>query len=265
MGSGSDYTAFYHHLGIPSLNLGFGGEDDGGVYHSIYDSYHWFTTFSDSGFVFGRALAQTTGITVLRLANADLLPYEFTELATRVSDNLKEVQNLLKGARDSIEEQNRELEESTFVALNDPQRPTVAPDREDVPPHLNFAPLENAADRLKRAADQYGDAWGDADQKPDSVFTADRLAGLNAQLLQMERLLAPPDGLRRRPWYREVLSAPGWYTGYAPKILPGVREAIEEKRWRDGEDEVIRIGKALDDESAALEKLTAGIRRLAPQ
>jgi N-acetylated-alpha-linked acidic dipeptidase len=265
MGSGSDYTAFYHHLGIPSLNLGFGGEDDGGVYHSIYDSYRWFTTFSDSGFVFGRALAQTTGITVLRLANADLLPYEFTELATRVSDNLKEVQNLLKSARDSIEEQNRELEESTFVALNDPQRPTVAPDREDVPPHLNFAPLENAADRLKRAADQYGDALGDADQKPDSVFTADRLAGLNAQLLQMERLLAPPDGLRRRPWYREVLSAPGWYTGYAPKILPGVREAIEEKRWRDGEDEVVRIGKALDDESAALEKLTAGIRRLAPQ
>jgi N-acetylated-alpha-linked acidic dipeptidase len=262
MGSGSDYTAFYHHLGVPSLDLGFGGEDDGGVYHSIYDSFHWFTTFSDTAFVYGRALAQTAGTTVLRLANADLLPFEFTRLSEKVADNIKDVQDLLKTTRDSIEEQNHEIEESTFVAINDPRRPIVAPTPEEVPPHLNFSPLENAADRLKRAADSYEDAIDRVGRK-GGVLTAENTSQLNGLLLQVERLLAPERGLPRRPWYRQVLSAPGWYTGYSPKTLPGVTEAIEGKRWREGEDEAARLGRALDDESAAIERLTDLLGRLA--
>jgi N-acetylated-alpha-linked acidic dipeptidase len=263
VGSGSDYTAFYHHLGIPSLNLGFGGEDDGGVYHSIYDSFRWFTTFSDSAFVYGRALAETGGMTVLRLANADLLPFEFTELSQRVGDDLKQVEDLLKATRDSIEEQNRELEESTFVAINDPRFPIVAPAREDVPPHLNYSPLENAADRLKRAADRYEDLVQDASRKSDSVLTGENLKDVNAQLLQAERLLAPAaDGLRRRPWYRQVLSAPGWYTGYAPKNFAGVTEGIEEKRWKDSEDDALRIGRALDAEAESLGKTADLLERV---
>jgi N-acetylated-alpha-linked acidic dipeptidase len=262
MGSGSDYTAFYHHLGIPSLNLSFSGEDDGGVYHSIYDSFRWFTTFSDSAFVYGRALAQTAGTTVLRLANADLLPFDFTGLSERLGDNLKEVQELLKTTRDSIEEQNRELDESTFVAVNDPRHPIVAPKREDVPPHLNFAPLENAADRLKHAAEDYEQALQQVAAKAASV-SAGQTTELNAQLLQAERLLAPEQGLPRRPWYRQVLSAPGWYTGYSPKILPGVREAIEAKRWPEAEAEAARVGRALDAESAAIGRMSELLRRLA--
>ena len=125
MGSGSDYTAFYHHFGIPSLNLGFGGEDDGGIYHSIYDSFHWYTTFSDTAFVYGRALAQTVGLATMRLASADVLPYEFGRLSERVAANLKDVQELHTAVRDSIEEQNRQVEESTFVAMNDPRHPLV--------------------------------------------------------------------------------------------------------------------------------------------
>jgi N-acetylated-alpha-linked acidic dipeptidase len=263
MGSGSDYTAFYHHLGIPSLNLAFQGEDDGGIYHSIYDSFHWYTTFSDTAFVYGRALAQTAGTTVLRLANADLLPFEFTALSDRVADNFKEVQDLLKATRDSIEEQNRQLDDSTFVAINDPRRPIVAPAHEEIPPHLNFTPLENAADRLKRAAQGYEDALDRLEGKTDSAFRAGNTVRLNAQLLVVERLLAPESGLPRRPWYRQVLSAPGWYTGYAPKVFPGVREAIEGKRWREGETEAARLGKALDDESAAIERLTEMLKQLA--
>jgi N-acetylated-alpha-linked acidic dipeptidase len=262
MGSGSDYTAFYHHLGVPSLNLGFGGEDEGGIYHSIYDSFRWFTTFSDTAFVYGRALAQTAGITVLRLANADLLPFEFTGLSERVGGNIKEVQDLLKTTRDSIEEQNKEIEESTFVAINDPRKPMVTPAAEEVPPHLNFSPLENAADRLKRAADAYERALDRVESK-SGVLTAAKTSQLNGLLLQVERLLAPEGGLPRRPWYRQVLSAPGWYTGYSPKILPGITEAIEGKRWREGEDEAARLGRALDQESAAIEKLTDMLGRLA--
>jgi N-acetylated-alpha-linked acidic dipeptidase len=256
MGSGSDYTAFYHHLGIPSLNLGFGGEDDGGIYHSIYDSFRWFTTFSDTAFVYGRALAEVTGLTVLRLANADLLPYEFTGLSGRVADNIKEVEDLLKASQDSIEEQNRQLDDSTFLAINDPRRPIVPPDREEAPPHLNFSPMENAADRLKRAAERYEAAFANLSRR-DSLPGGNQLGELNGQLLQAERLLAPADGLRRRPWYREVLSAPGWYTGYSAKILPGVREGIEEKRWKDSEDDAVRVGRALDGEAASLEKMEA--------
>ena len=152
LGSGSDYTVFYHHLGIPSLNLGFGGQDDGGIYHSIYDTYRWYTTFSDTAFTYGRALAQTAGTTVMRLADADVLPYEFTRLAERVTANLTEVQDLLKTTRDSLEDQNRRLDDSTFVAINDPRRPMVPPAREALPPFLNFAPAQNAAGRLARAA-----------------------------------------------------------------------------------------------------------------
>jgi N-acetylated-alpha-linked acidic dipeptidase len=263
MGSGSDYTAFYHHLGIPSLNLAFQGEDDGGVYHSIYDSFRWYTTFSDTAFVYGRALAQTAGTTVLRLANADLLPFEFTALSDRVADNFKQVQDLLKATRDSIEEQNRQLDDSTFVAINDPRRPIVAPAHEEIPPHLNFTPLENATDRLKRAAQGYEDALDRLAGKADSLLSAGNTVRLNAQLLVVERLLAPESGLPRRPWYREVLSAPGWYTGYSPKVLPGVREAIEGKRWREGETEAARLGKALDDEAAAIERLTEMLKQLA--
>jgi N-acetylated-alpha-linked acidic dipeptidase len=262
MGSGSDYTAFYHHLGVPSLNLAFGGEDDGGVYHSIYDSFRWFTTFSDTGFAYGRALAQTAGTTVLRLANADLLPFEFTRLSERVADNIKDVQELLKTTRDSIEEQNREVEESTFVAINDPRKPIVAPTREVVPPHLNFSPVENAADRLKRAAEAYEDALDRIGNK-SGALTLENTNQLNGLLLQAERLLAPQGGLPRRPWYRQVLSAPGWYTGYSPKTLPGITEAIEGKRWREGEDEAARLGRALDEESAAIERLTDMVGRLA--
>jgi N-acetylated-alpha-linked acidic dipeptidase len=262
MGSGSDYTAFYHHLGVPSLNLAFGGEDDGGVYHSIYDSFRWFTTFSDTAFVYGRALAQTAGTTVLRLANADLLPFEFTRLSERVADNIKDVQELLKTTRDSIEEQNREVEESTFVAINDPRKPIVAPTREEVPPHLNFSPVENAADRLKRAAGAYEDALDRIGNK-SGALTLENTNQLNGLLLQVERLLAPQGGLPRRPWYRQVLSAPGWYTGYSPKTLPGITEAIEGKRWREGEDEAARLGRALDEESAAIERLTDMLGRLA--
>jgi N-acetylated-alpha-linked acidic dipeptidase len=263
MGSGSDYTAFYHHLGIPSLNLSFSGEDDGGVYHSIYDSFRWFTTFSDSGFVYGRALAQTAGTTVLRLANADLLPFEFTGLSERLGDNLKEVQELLKTTRDSIEEQNREVDESTFVAVNDPRHPIVPPVREEVAPHLNFAPLENAADRLKHAADDYEQALQQVAGKGGAGLSPGPATQLNAQLLQVERLLAPEPGLPRRPWYRQVLSAPGWYTGYSPKILPGIREAIEAKRWPEAEAEAARLGEALDAESAAIGRISEMLRRLA--
>jgi N-acetylated-alpha-linked acidic dipeptidase len=254
MGSGSDYTAFYHHLGVPSLNLGFGGEDDGGIYHSIYDSFHWYTTFSDTSFTYGRALAQTVGLATMRLAGAEVLPYEFGRLSERVARNLKEVQDLLTSTRDSIEEQNRQLDDSTFLAMNDPRRPLVPPAREPVPPFLNFAPLQNGANRLKSATSRFETAYTAATKDGALALDPARVAELNPLLLQAERALAPESGLPHRPWYRQLLSAPGWYTGYAPKVMPGVREAIEGKRWSEAEDQAAVLGKALEEEAEVLDK-----------
>jgi N-acetylated-alpha-linked acidic dipeptidase len=257
LGSGSDYTAFYHHLGIPSLNLGFGGEDDGGIYHSIYDSFHWYTTFSDTAFVYGRALAQTVGLATMRLASAELLPYEFGRLSERVGTNLKEVQDLMTATRDSIEEQNRQVEESTFVAMNDPRRPLVPPAREDVPPFLNFAPLQNGATRLKSATSRFETAYAAAMRDGAAALDSARISRLNELLLRAERTLAPPDGLPRRPWYRQLISAPGWYTGYTPKTFPGVREAIEAKRWTEAEAQAVTLGRALEKEAGVLDEASA--------
>jgi N-acetylated-alpha-linked acidic dipeptidase len=261
LGSGSDYTAFAHHAGIASLNLGFGGEDDGGVYHSIYDSFRWYTRFSDTAFVFGRALAQTAGITILRLADAEVVPFEFTGLGTAVAKYLKEVQELWKKKREDVEQQNQNLAESVFVATNDPRRPLVPPAREEVPPHVSLAPIENGLDRLTRAAGRYEQALTGARQGIATLSQA-QAQRINSLLLRVERSLTSVEGLPRRPWYRNQLSAPGWYTGYSPKTLPGVREAIEGKRWKEAEDQGVKIGEALEREAASIDSVSAELSHL---
>ena len=101
----------------PSLNLGFGGEDDGGIYHSIYDDFYWYTHFRDTTFVYGRALAQTVGTAVIRLADADVLPFEFTDLADTVAAYAKELQTLLKQKQDEVRERNRQIDDGVFAAV----------------------------------------------------------------------------------------------------------------------------------------------------
>src|SRR5262249_42200392 len=155
------------------------GEDEGGIYHSIYDDFYWYTHFSDTDFVYGRALAQTIGLTVMRLADADVLPYRFSNLADTVNDYLKDVQKLLKDRQEAVKERNLELEDGVYRAINDPRRPTVAPKQEAVPPFINFAPLQNAADALAHAGDRYNKALAAALKgQPDAA----KLSALNARL-----------------------------------------------------------------------------------
>src|SRR5437660_3766164 len=155
LGSGSDYGAFLQHDGVAALNLGFGGEDGGGIYHSIYDDFYWFTHFSDTDFVYGRALAQTAGTAVMRMADADLLPFEFNNFSDTMQTYVKELKTLAQKSRDEIIERNHELEEGVFAAMNDPRVKSVPPTREAVPPFLNFAPLDNAVESLVRASAEY--------------------------------------------------------------------------------------------------------------
>ncbi len=123
LGSGSDYSSFLDHLGVASLNLGYGGEDEGGIYHSIYDDFYWFTHFSDSAFVYERALAQAAGISVLRLANADLLPFAFTNLGETVQTYVKDLQSLRDKRAEQITERNRSIDEGLFRFTHRDMRP----------------------------------------------------------------------------------------------------------------------------------------------
>jgi len=261
LGSGSDYTAFLQHDGVASLNIGFGGEDGGGIYHSIYDDFYWFTHFSDTDFVYGRALAQTGGTAMMRLADADLLPFEFGDFADTVQIYLKELKALSQKMQDDIRERNKEIEEGVFKATNDPKRPLVPPSTEAVPPHLNFAPFENAVDALTRSAAEYRKALEQVNANGGAALASASLAEVNRLLIDSERKLTTAEGLPNRPWFKHQLYAPGFYTGYAAKTVPAIREAIEQKQWKQADEGIVVVARVLEDEaeliSSAAQKLSA--------
>jgi N-acetylated-alpha-linked acidic dipeptidase len=258
LGSGSDYSSFLQHSGVPSLDLRFGGFDtNDGVYHSIYDDYYYYTKFLDPDFAYGRALAQVAGTTMIRLADAELLPFEFTNLADTVQTYVKELEALLKTQQDDVRERNRQIEEGVFAAIDDPKRPLQAPKSERVAPALNFAPLENAAETLTQAAARYHRAADAA--RPALAGNPALVRTVNAKLIQAERQLTDEGGLPKRPWYRHLLYAPGFYTGYAVKTMPGVREAIEQKQYDEAEAEIGRVGKALEREAALLDSISSSL------
>jgi N-acetylated-alpha-linked acidic dipeptidase len=252
LGSGSDYSAFLQHDGVASLNIGFGGEDGGGIYHSIYDDFYWFTHFSDTDFVYGRALAQTGGTAVMRLADADLLPFEFGDLADTVQTYLKELKTLSQKTQDDIRERNREIDEGVFKATNDPKRPLVAPAVEAVPPHLNFAPMENAVEALTRSAGDYHKALEQASANGGAALASASLVQVNKMLIESERKFTTAEGLPNRPWFKHQLYAPGFYTGYTAKTVPAVREAIEQKQWKRADDAIVVVAHVLEDEAALI-------------
>jgi N-acetylated-alpha-linked acidic dipeptidase len=257
LGSGSDYTAFLQHVGVPSMNLGFGGEDAAGVYHSVYDDFYWYTHFSDTSFVYGRALAQTVGTAVMRLADADVIPYDFTGLAQTVSRYVDELRALHKGMAASAVEHNREVADSGFFLTNDPRRPLALPGNEALVPAMDFAPLDSASAALTRASQRYQTAFAKAMDGP----ATESFARLNTELLQSERLLLSSSGLANRPWYRHLLYAPGFYTGYGVKTVPGVREAIEQKEWPLAATEITRVSAALTAEAALVDRAATELSR----
>jgi N-acetylated-alpha-linked acidic dipeptidase len=253
LGSGTDFTAFLDHLGIATLDLAYGGEDEQGIYHSIYDDFYWYTHFSDTNFAYGRALAQTVGTSVMRLADAEVLPFDFVNFADTVETYTKNLEKLLADKQEEIRERNQELDEGMFKATFDPRRPAVPPAREEVPPHMNFAPMQNAVDSLTRSAKHYQQALSQKQASLGEDAVAAKLGAVNRELMESERRLTNADGLPRRPWYKHLLYAPGVYTGYGVKTVPGVREGIEQKRYAEAEQEIARVSKALEDESALIE------------
>ncbi len=260
LGSGSDYTAFLDHLGVASLNLGYGGEDGGGIYHSIYDDFYWYTNFADTDFAYGRVLAQTVGTAVIRLADADLLPFDFTNFAETVKGYIDELGKLLKNLQDEIKERNKQIAEGVFTAIADPKERYVPPTMEDVPPYLSFAPLENAVETLSQSAERY-DRVAKKTLQMKALLPAGTLKGVNAKLIQAERTLTSPDGLPGRPWFKHLIYAPGFYTGYGVKTLPGAREAIEQKKWNEVESEVARVARVLQQQASLINSVSVDLEQ----
>lgn len=255
LGSGSDYTPFLQHLGIASLNTSFGGEGSGGSYHTRYDTYAHYTRFRDPGLVYGRALAELNGRATLRLANADLLPFEFSALADNVAGYLEEIEGLVVDLREDTERRNRLLDGGNYALALDPEKDLAPPPRLGPVPYVNLAPLENAVARLERAATAYADLEVDA-----SELDAMTLARANRLLYMSERSLTHAAGLPRRPWFRHHLYAPGFYTGYGVKTLPAVREAIEEREFEVLDVEVARTAEVLLAMSLRIEDLVELLR-----
>jgi N-acetylated-alpha-linked acidic dipeptidase len=264
IGGGSDYAVFLGHLGVASLNLGFGGEDHGGSYHSIYDDFAFYTRWMDTDFRYGVTLARTVGTLVLRLADADVLPLGFTALADAVGDYEKKLEKALKKKQEEVAERDRELDEGVFRATFDPRHPKVAPPREEVPPFINFAPLENAIAALKESAKREDAAVARLTARASEPAMASLVASVNQSLLESERRLTSEAGLLRRPWYRHMIYAPGAYSGYDARPLPGVAEGIEEKHYLEAESEVVRAAAALQAEKTLLDDVSARIEGAAP-
>jgi N-acetylated-alpha-linked acidic dipeptidase len=260
LGSGSDYTVFIDYLGVPSLNLGYGGEDGGGIYHSIYDDIYWYTHFSDTDLSYGRALSQTAGTAVIRLADANFLPYDFAEFSGTVRRYLDELKKLLKNMQDQTKERNKEIAEGVFTATADPKEKQVPPSAEEIPPYLNFTPLENAVTVLTASADRYDKAVKRTMQN-STVSSSALVRAVNGKLIQAERALTSPDGLPGRPWFKNLIYAPGLYTGYGVKTIPGVREAIEQKKWKDADAETVRVARALENEASLIDSAAAELEK----
>ena len=192
LGSGSDYTPFLQHLGIASTDMGFGG--DYGVYHSAYDSFYWMDHFGDPGFVYHVAAAQVWGTLAMRLAEAEGLPFDYTDYANQIRDFFTDAVKLAK---------RRNLSGSF-----DEKGMTAAVE--------DFA---SEAARLEKSRQETISKGAD---------TA-RMKRINEALIAGERAFIDPTGLRGRVWYKHQIYAPGIYTGYAAQPLTDFRQAIDER------------------------------------
>ncbi len=254
LGSGSDYSSFLQHVGVPSLNLGFGGEgESAGSYHSIYDSYDHFVRFDDPGLAYGAALSKTVGRVVLRIADADTPPLRFGDLAATAHIYLGEVKALIDTRRKQDEKRAGLLSGNAFALASDPKAPVAAPVAEAPTPVIELAALENAVGKLEASAKAYDAAYA----AKGAALTPATRAKLNAALLGIDQALLIPEGLPGRDWYKHALYAPGRFTGYGAKTLPGVREAVEERRFADANVYAGRTAAAIERLAAKLDAAKA--------
>ncbi|MGH2647368.1 MAG: transferrin receptor-like dimerization domain-containing protein, partial [Ginsengibacter sp.] len=225
------------------------GEDNGGEYHSIYDSYYDFTKFKDPGFNYEAALAQTAGLAVLRMSTADVLPFDFTHLYKTIDGYSDELISLLNNERESTEIENKVINSGDYKTGEDPTKKFISPVVKSTVPYLDFSPLQNALQQLKKSTDSLKVVYQDK-IKNDSVSVA-----FNELLYRAEQQLLNETGLPRRAWYKHTIYAPGFYTGYGVKTMPGIREAIEQRNWKEAQQQIQLDAEAISKLSVYLHNL----------
>ena len=249
LGSGSDYTPFLQHLGIASLNIGFGGESSGGSYHTLYDTYEHYSKYRDPGMSYGVALAKVAGRVTMRLAYASRLPFEFTALADNISLYIDQIEELADNMREETLETNARIESGVYNLALDPTRTLGPPTPKPEVPYFNFAPLKNALAELESEASSYA-SW----VQGGAAATAQE----NNLLYTSERELTRDDGLPGRPWFTHHIYAPGFYTGYGVKTIPGVREAIEQRQYE-------LVAAEIEVAADVIRAMAARVRQLAAE
>jgi len=261
LGDGSDYTAFQDFAGISTLSLEFGGEEDGDQYHSIYDDFYWYTHFIDTDFAYGRALAQVVGTAMMRLANADLIPTDYSPQADAIVKYEAELEKLLKDKQQEAAERELELREGVFQAIADPRKPSVPPPAEPVPPFLNFAPMKNAVDLLKKSSERYSKALSDWRAKGSPALSPQSLALINSDLIAVPRMFLNEKGLPERPWFKNQIYAPGAYTGYGAKPVAAVREYMDEKKWKEAEAQVPQVSLLIEHAASGINQAAKDLEK----
>jgi N-acetylated-alpha-linked acidic dipeptidase len=240
LGSGSDYSTFLQHLGVETLDFGFGGEGDaGGVYHSRYDTFEHHTRFVDPGFVYAKVLAEVTGRAVIAAADSALPLQQAEDFADAMAQYASEVKKLADDRRDLARRQDGLLKANAFALAADPTEPHGDPAALKPVPKFDFSALDDAIATMKKSAKAYDDALA----ANGGGLSPDKLARLQALMQSLDQTLLNERGLPGRDWYKNLVYAPGRFTGYGAKTLPGIREAIEEERW---DDAVTYIGLTAD-------------------
>jgi N-acetylated-alpha-linked acidic dipeptidase len=247
LGTGSDFSPFLQHLGIPSIDLGFSGEDKGGAYHSIYDSYDNFIRFIDPGFYYCASLSKMAGHVSLRMLNADILPFDFGTLYREIKSYDAELQTLISNLRETTSINNEIILKKYLVIASDTARPYFPASLKKEVPFINFSPLENAIANLGKASDHASIIL------ENKELNEKQKENLNRHLYQAEQQLLLSNGLPLRPWYKHVLYAPGYYTGYSVKTLPGIRESIEQRNFQEAESGINQAADAINKLAEYLE------------
>jgi N-acetylated-alpha-linked acidic dipeptidase len=256
LGSGSDYTPFLQHLGINSVNLGFEGESQYGVYHSAYDSFDHYRRFVDPSFEYGVALAKTAGRIMLRAAQAEMIPAHESDFAASVAAYNDELHKLADAMRTKTVELDKLLDDESYKLTANPDYPRAPPARVAEVPHLNFAELDNAVTKLEQSAKAFDREYARLGAGNDPALSAAR-ERVNSTLTTLEQNLTDPHGLPGREWYQHMIYAPGIHTGYGVKTLPGIREAIEERRWDEANQYMGVVSRALNNYSARMDRAIA--------
>jgi N-acetylated-alpha-linked acidic dipeptidase len=265
LGDGSDFTAFQDFAGVSTADMSYSGESDADQYHSIYDDFYWYTHFVDPNFLYERAMAQTEGTAVLRMADADLVPVTYSPQADAITKYESELETLLKDKQEEITERNLELKEGVYGATADPTKKFVPPPVEQVPPYMNFTPMKNSIASLKLAADHYGKALAAYQAAGSQPVSAAALATVNADILRVSRLFLNEKGLPERPWFKNQVYAPGAYTGYGAKPIAAVREYMDEKKWSEAEGQIPMVAGVLTQVALGIEKCATDLEAATPK